>query len=97
MKQRKANELVVDREKRLPDGFDRGLKVEKILGANQCEGGGMIYLVKWAGTDEADNVRGKLLKQHCPEKLVEYLNGSLVLKRAGGAVADKKEGEKSTD
>lgn len=76
-----AHEPVSDSKNKLTNGCERGLKLKKkILGVNQCQGG-MVHLVKWTGTDEADNVRGKLLKQHHPEKLVE-LKRNLVLKNA---------------
>lgn len=93
LKQKKANELVVDDNKDLGDGFDRGLTVEKILGASNCDGN-VVFCVKWAGTDEADNVLHSRLKKHAPQQLAEFLSSRVVLERSDWSKKSPKRGAK---
>lgn len=46
LKQMKAGELVEDKNKELPSGFDLGYEVEKILGGTEQDGE-ELYYVKW--------------------------------------------------
>lgn len=71
-KQKKENKLVFDKSKKFKDGFDRGLVAEKIFGANESHGE-LIYCIKWAGTDEADNVPASRANKYCPQLVIEYM------------------------
>ncbi|KAK7603116.1 hypothetical protein V9T40_003115 [Parthenolecanium corni] len=54
-----------------PNGFDRGLKPERIIGATDSSGE-LMFLMKWVGTDEADLVRSVDARQKCPQLIIEF-------------------------
>lgn len=60
---------ITEREK--PRGFDRGLEIDKIVGA-AANKDGTFYLVKWKECDEFDLLPSKDLSERMPEFLIQY-------------------------
>ncbi|XP_065207212.1 chromobox protein homolog 5-like [Planococcus citri] len=63
------------------NGFERGLKPERIIGATDTSGE-LMFLMKWEGTDEADLVRSVDARTKCPQLIIEFYEKHLTWNNA---------------
>ncbi|KAI5741363.1 hypothetical protein M8J76_012869 [Diaphorina citri] len=54
-----------------PNGFDRGLKLQRIVGASDVTGQ-LTFLVKWDGCDELDLVSAPLCNEKEPHAVIKF-------------------------
>ena len=60
-----------------PQGFDRGLKAESILGATDDKNGNLLFLIKWKGSDEADLVHYEKVYEKIPQMALKFYHKKL--------------------
>ena len=58
------------------NGFERGLKAEEILGANEISGA-VHFLVKWEGLNEANLVPAKIANVKIPQMVIAFYEARL--------------------
>ena len=62
-----------------PYGFERNLKAERILGVTKSSDG-IMFLIKWKDSNEADLVSSKEANVNCPEVVIKFYEENLYLK-----------------
>ena len=67
-----------------PCGFERKLQAESILGVMKSSDEGVMFLIKWKDSNEADLVSSKEANINCPELVIKYYEENLYLKDSEG-------------
>ena len=67
-----------------PYGFERKLQAESILGVMKSSDKGVMFLIKWKDSNEADLVSSKEANINCPELVIKYYEENLYLKDSEG-------------
>ena len=62
-----------------PYGFERNLKAERILGVTKSSDG-IMFLIKWKDSNEADLVSSKEANVNCPEAVIKFYEENIYLK-----------------
>ena len=73
----KSSKKVKSVSKEEPQGFDRGLKAESILGAMANEDGELLFLIKWKGSYEADLVHYEKVYKKIPQMALKFYHKQL--------------------
>ncbi|XP_055624457.1 chromobox protein homolog 1 [Toxorhynchites rutilus septentrionalis] len=57
-----------------PRGYERGLPLNRIVGATDC-GGELMFLIQWSGCDEMDILPAAVVNVKDPQLVIQYYEG----------------------